>query len=340
MSLSLRDPKVFSSKFLLAAFGIAFGISPRVYAANACDINGDGAVNVSDVQLEANQALQVSSCANDLSQDGQCNVQDVQIVVNAVLSGACSAASTGSTPPAQAAAAGFTHLVFSDHFASISTISPDGNGNTNWYANSPNSPTVPPSAYSVANGVLTLKSDTSGYGSDLATATAAHPAKAWQHGYFEASMQFDPSGYQDAQGGWPAFWTWSMEAVLGTIPAASNGHSPELDIMEAWPHQKDNPPGTGVTIITTLHEWHGSTNDGNSNNTPTLPAGTDLSKYHTYGVLWTTNKVVWYFDDKPVTTLVTGPGTLWPSLEQQHLYLILGTGHNWPVNFKFVNVWQ
>jgi beta-glucanase (GH16 family) len=338
MAVRRESVKAFSPLFLFL-IGIACSTPGSLLAANACDVNNDGAVNVNDVQSEVNQALHTATCTNDLSQDGQCNVQDVQIIVNSVLNGVCSVA-TGNTPPPQAAAAGFTHLVFSDYFTSANTISPDGSGTKNWYANSPNSPTVPPSAYSVANGVLTLKSDTSGYGSDLATATAAHPANSWQHGYFETSMQFDPNGYQDASGGWPAFWTWSMEAVLGTIPAASNGHSPELDIMEAWPHQKDSPPGTGVTIITTLHEWHGNSNDGNSNNTPTLPAGTNLSQYHTYGCLWTTNKVVWYFDNQAVTTLVVGPGTLWPSLEQQHLFLILGTGHNWPVNYKFVNVWQ
>jgi len=56
---------------------------------SACDVNGDGAVNVSDIQSEVNQALGISSCKNDINQDGVCNVNDVQRVVNAAIGGIC-----------------------------------------------------------------------------------------------------------------------------------------------------------------------------------------------------------------------------------------------------------
>jgi hypothetical protein len=56
---------------------------------NACDVNGDSAVNVVDVQQEVNQALGIASCKADINKDGQCTVVDVQRVVNAALGGQC-----------------------------------------------------------------------------------------------------------------------------------------------------------------------------------------------------------------------------------------------------------
>jgi hypothetical protein len=57
---------------------------------SACDVNGNGSVNVTDVQLCANQAVGAASCGSgDINQDGQCTVIDVQRVVNAALGGAC-----------------------------------------------------------------------------------------------------------------------------------------------------------------------------------------------------------------------------------------------------------
>ena len=64
-------------------------IIPISVASSPCDVNGDGATNVSDVQAEVNQALGISACANDINQDGSCNVIDVQRVVNAALGGPC-----------------------------------------------------------------------------------------------------------------------------------------------------------------------------------------------------------------------------------------------------------
>jgi hypothetical protein len=51
-----------------------------------CDVNGDGAINVADVQLEVNMALSIVPCTNS---SGTCTVASVQRVVNAALGGAC-----------------------------------------------------------------------------------------------------------------------------------------------------------------------------------------------------------------------------------------------------------
>ena len=51
-----------------------------------CDVNGDGATNVADVQLEVNMALGISPCTNP---SGTCTVASVQRVVNVALGMAC-----------------------------------------------------------------------------------------------------------------------------------------------------------------------------------------------------------------------------------------------------------
>jgi hypothetical protein len=56
----------------------------------SCDLNGDGAINLLDVQSAINQALGIAPCTTaDLQQTGQCTVVDVQRVINASLGSAC-----------------------------------------------------------------------------------------------------------------------------------------------------------------------------------------------------------------------------------------------------------
>jgi hypothetical protein len=59
--------------------------------ANLCDVNQDGIVNVSDVQLIVNEALGVAPPVNDINQDGVVNVVEVQLVIHAALGLGCPA---------------------------------------------------------------------------------------------------------------------------------------------------------------------------------------------------------------------------------------------------------
>ena len=53
---------------------------------NVCDVNRDGSVNVTDVQLSVNQALGITACGTgNVNGDAACNVTDVQLVVNKAL---------------------------------------------------------------------------------------------------------------------------------------------------------------------------------------------------------------------------------------------------------------
>jgi hypothetical protein len=77
--------------------GIARGTPPTIGAyehipvpSSACDLNGDGIVNVVDVQIAVNQALGIVPCGSaDLQNNGTCNVVDVQRVIVAALGGEC-----------------------------------------------------------------------------------------------------------------------------------------------------------------------------------------------------------------------------------------------------------
>lgn len=55
----------------------------------SCDVNGDGSVNVADVQAIINQSLGAIPAVDDLNQDGVVNVVDVQTVINALLGRGC-----------------------------------------------------------------------------------------------------------------------------------------------------------------------------------------------------------------------------------------------------------
>ena len=57
----------------------------------ACDVNGDGTVNVADYQWEIDEALGVLPAINDVNCDGVVNVIDVQIVADGALGGGCPA---------------------------------------------------------------------------------------------------------------------------------------------------------------------------------------------------------------------------------------------------------
>jgi len=70
----------------------------RPCGAVTCDLNGDSAINTTDVQLAVNQALGKSGCSNDINADSRCNVLDAQLVTDGALGNACP---PGATPPAQ-----------------------------------------------------------------------------------------------------------------------------------------------------------------------------------------------------------------------------------------------
>lgn len=246
-----------------------------------------------------------------------------------------------TAPPAQAAAAGFKTLAFDDEFNSTATISPNNSGTYNWYMYNPYSTSAElnMSNLSVANGCLTIQTDLSGYSDGLSTIDSAKPTTGtFQHGYFEARMQFYPAGWQG--GAWPAFWSYAIESLQGKSPFA------ELDFIEAYPGGLGGATqgANGVTLLTTVHQWTtiagANVSVQQPNDIPTLPANFDYNAFHIYGCLWATDSVTWYIDNQQVMKVATGPGTAFTALEQDHMFLLLGTGTNWPVTYDYVHVWH
>jgi hypothetical protein len=77
-------PQAANGQFAIGAYEFNTGAAPP--PPSSCDVNGDGVVNVADVQLEVNMALGINSCTNP---SGTCTVVSVQRVVNAALGGQC-----------------------------------------------------------------------------------------------------------------------------------------------------------------------------------------------------------------------------------------------------------
>ncbi len=169
--------------------------------------------------------------------------------------------------------------------------------------------------------------------------------------------------------GIPAFWALPVESVgvhgTNQWPGQPAGyqHNVEFDFFEAdyW----TKPTAYGMS----LHDWWGIQNVTctpglcglafqNPNGERDVPAGTDLTKYHTYGTLWVpataTTKGICaaYFDGQLIghtrnwTQYTNQPPTpvgqtwLFGRIDQQHMFFILGTGEGQPFNVKSVTVWQ
>jgi cytochrome c553 len=72
--------------------GLLIAVVPTLVAQSSsspCDLNGDGVVNVADVQLAVNEALGMSACTMNLDGTGSCDIADVQRIIAAALGGTC-----------------------------------------------------------------------------------------------------------------------------------------------------------------------------------------------------------------------------------------------------------
>jgi hypothetical protein len=258
-----------------------------------------------------------------------------------------SASSEKVSPPSQAAGAYFKRLSFHDDFNSINTIDINGTKKPGfkWYvdstlwANGDNR---------VSNSVLTVANNSWTANWTLSTMTRKDTVgQSFKQGYFEARMRFDPTLGKKAKG-WPAFWSLSTSWLKNRKIWA------ELDFFEAYTGGNaayENP------FVGTLHDWR----DGakfhfqNSNNwIPMSKDSTDYSQWHTYGCMWETGKVTWYFDEKLLMTQlysstdVPNPQTkpdapvgTFSFLDKDPggVFLILGSDE-WPMDVDWVRVWQ
>ncbi|PDT53135.1 MULTISPECIES: family 16 glycosylhydrolase [Sinorhizobium] len=157
-----------------------------------------------------------------------------------------------------------------------------GNGELQWYINPSYQPTASANPFSVNNGILTitakpaseaLQAEINGYDYTSGILTT-HSSFAQTYGYFEIRADMP-----DDQGVWPAFW----------LLPADGSWPPELDVVE----MRGQDPNT---VIATVH----SNETGSQTSIASAVKVADASGFHKYGVLWTEDEIVWYFDDAAI----------------------------------------
>jgi hypothetical protein len=266
--------------------------------------------------------------------------------------------------PPQALAWGYGTNTFLDKFKSASTIDVNNSitSGFNWYTNNAwanvgsaawaDAGATQASDITVANGVMTLATDRSGFSEGLNTAVEQTSGTSWGGTafsggfYWETYTQFTP---QASTGAWPADWSISLELLTQSCPSFGGLGSPELDTME-------DVSGDG-DLWASVHAWSGS-GCATSNSSLTTVQAAD-SNWHRYGLLWVTqatnggvNGVLeWYYDEvlvKSCTYSSSGASSCNPSLspsnptgvlstlDSQHFPLILGTGTSWPMSTNYV----
>ncbi|MCA0002634.1 family 16 glycosylhydrolase [Mesorhizobium sp. B264B1A] len=166
-----------------------------------------------------------------------------------------------------------------------STLS--SNGELQWYIDANYGPTSSVHPFSVENGVLTITAaqapedikpliNNYEYTSGILT---THESFSQTYGYFE--MRAD---LPETAGAWPAFWLLPED---GSWP-------PELDVLEA----RGQDPNT---LIMTAH-----TNEtGQHTKVSSSVNVSDTDGFHTYGLLWTPDTLVWTYDGVKVAEAAT-----------------------------------
>jgi hypothetical protein len=262
-----------------------------------------------------------------------------------LVSAGARAQATGCAAPPQAVAAGYTTPVLTDNFTG-NTVQPPGTsgGVYNWY------PVDGLTNYSVSSNGLTINTDNSGFGAGLTTYPGNGTSAAlstpdslavntgngvvYQYGYFQATFSFNPNGYTGS-GDWPAFWL--GHATDG--PSNANGNMTEIDAFEGipgWPPKAGVPANNTSTVL----EWTQNNGQMLAQGAFNVSQNVNFNQPNTIGALWTPTSISIYLNNVLQSTIPIGPGTQFPSAAIDYANLILGTGYNWPVTFKSVDVWQ
>jgi beta-glucanase (GH16 family) len=232
--------------------------------------------------------------------------------------------------PAQAQAAGFTKLVFDSDFStglSLSNSGPWYNPGI-WYQPAATGNLTPTDS----EGVLNLSWSPGDAATGVTVGTMAPTGlsnTSWQYGYIEVSMAFPP-----VMGIWPAIWMESDTATTSYVPTESNHSYSAVDIF-VWQSQTPN------TFNGVIHTWvaaagaQGSdVQNNNGHNTASFPSGTNLGNFNTYGLLWTSSQISWYFNN---TLVFSATASQYPQafsvLNSGAMYLMLSNqaGANWQV---------
>lgn len=156
-------------------------------------------------------------------------------------------------------------------------------------------------------------------------AVNTHHVWNFNYGYFEGRFKM-PKG----KGLWPAFWM------------LKDGWPPEIDMFEILCSKP-------TQVLTNYHYGPSWNNTGSFYNVNDV--GVDITDdFHTYGYLWTPNKMEWYFDNKQIAKTYTDKSRI---AESNGMYMIINLAIRgwdgdpdettvWPARFEcdWVRVWQ
>jgi len=252
--------------------------------------------------------------------------------------------------PSFATAFGFNKLGFLDHFTSTGTIdlsNTTANG-FDWYLTFPGpgvvGPPSNPSWFSAASSILTVSSSVSPPAGCEAmgvacsalpsTALASMPCLKGSSGfYFETRCQ---STQPTANFGF-AVWMQDIAGLLHQINnTASGGSFAEIDVIEGL--------NTSSNYQQVLHNWTAVNTD--SNTVIATGASTDMSVYHSWGVLIVpaalnggTGLARMYLDRVQVgSDLTWSPGGAYSAMEAANFVLLFDTSISHPLNIDYIAV--
>lgn len=150
---------------------------------------------------------------------------------------------------------------------------------------------------------------------------------AWRYGRFEIRAQLPFH-----QGSWPAIWMLPEDSVYGGWAASG-----EIDIMEAINLGEtcaDCASGIEDRVWGTIHYGGPSPDNTYSGNSVALD---DPAAFHTYGLEWTPDEIIWLLDGEPYARQTadawhtTGSdGASAPFDQAFHIILNLAIGGTWP----------
>jgi beta-glucanase (GH16 family) len=163
--------------------------------------------------------------------------------------------------------------------------------------------------FTTKRGILTISMTKNGQkwqSGLLASVDRENHGFAQSGGYFEIRAKL-PSG----AGVWPSFW-------LGSAEAGEDPH-PEVDVFEYYGH---NPSA----YMATSHLWKDGKNVYGEAIKIDVPPHNLEDSFHTYGVLITSQSLIFYLDRREVGRLPSRPEFLQPS----YVMVDLGAGGGWP----------
>jgi len=148
----------------------------------------------------------------------------------------------------------------------------------------------------------------------LSGALSSHDKFGITYGYVESRMKVG-----SAAGSLSSFYLYHRYAGTGR-----DLHAPEIDIIE---YLGENPFGD-ERAFQTYH--YANVNDGSINSAPTMfydnPDGSKFDEdFHTYGVLWEPQLVIWYIDGREIKRM-TGPQV---GRRQMNIVAYLVSGSAW-----------